>query len=182
MFRRVGSAAGVLVLGTFLAFLPVTVASAHKATAHKATKKHATGSSGGVVSENCPTSAEISALAGSAYPAPKKSSASGTVSCNYSDPTTSADLVLVFSPAIGTSASEMKTVADSQAHALSAKATSVSGFDNAAYIFTLNDASTNASGVATTELLILDGSKLVDLAAQATPAQVEAIAHYVLTH
>jgi hypothetical protein len=31
-------------------------------------------------------------------------------------------------------------------------------------------------------MMILDGSKLVDITAEATPAQVQAIAHYVLTH
>jgi len=181
----------VLALGIALALAPVTVASAshHKATTHhkakqkKAIAKQKTGgSSASTVSATCPTSAEITAAAGIAYPAPKASSGSGTVLCNYSDPTTGANLVMVFQSVSGTSASTLKSVADSQANAQKATATPVSGFGNAAYIFTLNDASTNSSGVATTNLFILDGSKLIDITAQATVAQVKAVARYVLAH
>jgi hypothetical protein len=130
----------------------------------------------------CPTSAAITAAAGTAYPAPKVSSNSGTVLCNYSDSKTGANLVLMFSPASGTSASTLKTVADMQAKSQNTTAASVSGFGAAAYIFTLADARTNASHVATTMLMILDGSQLINITAQATVAQVQAVARYVLAH
>jgi hypothetical protein len=139
-------------------------------------------SSASTVSATCPTSAEITAAAGTAYPAPKVSSFSGTVMCSYSDPATGANLVIMFSPASGTSASALKIVADSQANAQHVTAAPVSGFGTAAYTFTLADAGTNSSGVATTILIILDGSKLIDITAQATVAQVQAIARYVLAH
>lgn len=106
------------------------------------------------------------------------------MTCNYSDPTTGANLVILTSPAPGASASAsvLKSVANSQAQAQNTTATPISGFGSAAYISTLHDASSNSSGVATTLMMILDGSKLVDITAEATPAQVQAIAHYVLTH
>jgi hypothetical protein len=134
------------------------------------------------VSATCPTSAEITAAAGIAYPAPKVSSFMGTVMCSYSDPATGANLEIGFSPASGTSASTLKTVADSQANAQKRTAAPVSGFGAAAYTYTLADASTNSSGVATTVLMILDGSRLINITAEATVAQVQAIARYVVAH
>jgi hypothetical protein len=130
----------------------------------------------------CPTSAAITAAAGNAYPAPKVSGDSGTVLCNYSDSKTGANLVLMFSPASGTSASTLKMVVDMQAKAQNTTAAPVSGFGTAAYIFTLADARTNANHVATTMLMVLDGSQLINITAQATVAQVQAVARYVLAH
>jgi hypothetical protein len=131
----------------------------------------------------CPTSAAITAAAGTAYPAAKASSNSGTVLCNYSDSKTGANLVLMFSPAAsGTSASTLKMVMDMQAKAQNTTAAPVSGLGAAAYMFTLADARTNASHVATTMLMILDGSQLINITAQATFAQVQAVARYVLAH
>jgi hypothetical protein len=76
----------------------------------------------------------------------------------------------------------LKTVAKSQAHGENAAASSVSGLGDAAYIFTRDNGRTNASGVATTSLMILDGSKLIDLIGELTVPQVEAVAHYVLAY
>ena len=134
------------------------------------------------VSATCPTSADITAAAGTAYPEPRVSGFAGTVMCSYSDPATGANLVMMFSPASGTSASTLKIVADSQANAQHVTAVPVSGVGTAAYTFTLADVGTNSSGVATTILMILDGSTLINITAQATVAQVQAIARYVLAH
>jgi hypothetical protein len=71
-------------------------------------------------------------------------------------------------------------VADSQAGAQQVTAHAISGFGTAAYIFTLNNGSTNASGIATTIMLIQSGSTLIDLTAEATPAHVQALAHVIL--
>jgi len=100
------------------------------------------------------------------------------------DPTSGANLVIEFTSVseASASASALKIAADSQANAEKTTAVAVSGLGNAAYSFTLNDASTNSSGVATTSLEILDGSKLIDITAEATVAQVDAIARYVLAH
>jgi hypothetical protein len=76
----------------------------------------------------------------------------------------------------------LKTVAKSQAHGQNTAASSVSGLGDAAYISTRDNARTNASGVATTNLMILDGSTLIDLTGELTVPQVEAVAHYVLAH
>jgi hypothetical protein len=47
-------------------------------------------------------------------------------------------------------------------------------------VFTADDASTNASGVATSAIAIVDGSELIDITAELTLAEVEAVATYVL--
>jgi hypothetical protein len=93
-------------------------------------------------------------------------------------------MVIEFTSVSGASASAsaLKIAADSQANAEKTTAVAVSGLGNAAYSFTLNDAGTNSSGVATTSLEVLDGSKLIDITAEATVAQVDAIARYVLAH
>jgi hypothetical protein len=130
----------------------------------------------------CPTSAVITAAAGTAYPAPKVSSFSGSVVCNYSDPKTAVNLVIGISPASGTSASTLKMVADMQAKAQKTTAAPVSGIGSAAYIFTLADGLTNANHVATTMQMILDGSQLINITAEAPVAVVQKIALSVLSH
>lgn len=165
---RTGSGIGALALVVALALSPLTVASA---SSHKGTAK---------LSTSCPTSAEMTKAAGTAYPAPKVTHATGTVLCNYADPTTGANLELLFQSVLGTTASTLKIVADSQAKAQKTTARRVSGIGSAAYTFTLNNAKANPSGVATTNLLILDGSKLVVITAQAKVAAVKAVARYVL--
>jgi hypothetical protein len=87
----------------------------------------------------------------------------------------------VFSPGPGTTAATLKSVTDSEAQAQKVTTTPVPGLGDAAYTFTLNDAATNSSGVATTAIFILDGSELVDITAQATLAQVESVARSVLS-
>ena len=174
---------GACGLGIALALSPVTMAgaSAHKGTSHhksKPKKPVAKGSS----ASTCPTAAQMTAATGTTYPSAKSSSSSGTVSCNYDDPTTSVNFVIVLSPAAGTSASELKSVVQSEASTQKATAARLSGFGSAAYMFTLNDASTNVSGVATTSLTILDGSKLINITAEATVVQVKAVARILLAH
>lgn len=185
--RRSVPAIGILILAIALALSSMTAASAaaHKGTkTHKAAKKHTGGGSTGAASATCPTSAELTSIVGSAYPAPSVSKASGTVLCNYNDPTTGANVVIEFASVSGASAtaSALKIAADSQASAENTTTSAVSGLGNAAYITTLKDASTNSDGVATTILEMLDGSKLIDITAENTVAQVEAIARYLLAH
>jgi hypothetical protein len=104
--------------------------------------------------------------------------------CNYNNPTTGANVVMDYTSVSGAAATAgaLKIAADSQASAQKAKASAVSGLGNAAYITTLNDGSTNSDGVATTILEILDGSKFIDITAENTVAQVEALARYLLAH
>lgn len=101
---------------------------------------------------------------------------------SYADPTTGANLVILLTPAPGTSASTLESVADCQDTAQDTTAAPVSCFGDAAYIFTLADASTNSRGVATTVMMVQDCSKLIDITAEATGAQVQAVAHYVFAH
>ena len=128
----------------------------------------------------CVTSAEIATLTGTTFPAPQQSSSTGYLLCNYNDPTSGATLVIEVESAPGTSDSALQIAASAGASAFNVTATSVSGLGDAAYIFTGDDASTNASGVATTGLEVLDGSELVDVTAGLTPAAVESVASYVL--
>ena len=106
------------------------------------------------------------------------------VLCNYNNTTTYANMVIEFSSVSGASATAgaLKAAADGQASAHNTTATPVSGFGTAAYMVTENNASTNASGVATTNMEILDGSKLVDITAELTPTQAQAVARYVLAY
>lgn len=134
----------------------------------------------GAVSATCPTPAEIATLTGTTFPAPQQSSATGTLLCSYNDTTSGANLVIEFASAPGTTAGALKIAADGAASAYNVTASSVSGFGSAAYVFTANDASTNASGVATSAIEILDGSELIDITAELTLAEVEAVASYVL--
>ena len=80
----------------------------------------------------------------------------------------------------GTTASALQVAAGAAAEAFNVTPSAVSGLGDAAYIYTGDDASTNASGVATTGLEVLDGSELIDVTAELTPAEVQAVASYVL--
>ena len=79
-----------------------------------------------------------------------------------------------------TTASALKIAAGAAASAYNVTASSVSGFGSAAYAFTAADASSNPSGVATSVIEILDGSDLIDITAELTLADVEAVATHVL--
>ncbi len=153
---------------------------ASPASAPSSASPAAAPSSAGAVSETCPSAAAVTSAFGTTYPAPKSSRSGSTLTCNYSDPSTSANLVIVFSKEAGLSAAVLKTVADSQASAQKVTARPISGFGDAAYTFTLNDAGTNASGIATTIMLIQAGTTLLDLTAEATPAHVQALARVIL--
>jgi hypothetical protein len=182
-------ALSVMSAAATMAVLPASVASAstHHGSKHpkghhgsNRNKDHHASTSGSTVSETCPTAAVISAALGSTYPAPQSSTGAGMVSCSYNNPNTSANAVLGFSKATGITAAVLKSTAQSQAQAQHVAARPVAGLGDAAYIFTLTDASTNSSGVATTVLLIKSGSTLVDITAEASPAQAEALGHVLV--
>jgi hypothetical protein len=182
-------ALSVLSAAATTVILPASVASAetHHASKHpkahhasKHPKAHHASTSGSTVSQTCPTAAVVSAALGSTYPAPKSSTGAGLVSCNYSNPNTSANAVLGFSKATGITTAVLKLTAQSQARAQHVTASPVAGLGDAAYMFTLPDASANPSGVATTVLLIKSGSTLVDITAEASPAQVKALGHILV--
>ena len=131
-------------------------------------------------STTCPTSAEIATLTGTTFPAPQQASSTGSLVCSYNDTTSGANLVIEVTAAPGTTASALQIAAGAAASAYKVTASSVSGFGSAAYAFTADDASTNSSGVATSVILILDGSDLIDITAELTLAKVEAVATHVL--
>jgi hypothetical protein len=138
----------------------------------------AAAAAGGAV-PGCPTAAQVSAIMGQTFPAPKSQSTSGGVYCNFTN-ASGGNVVVGVVPFPGGTSSALGTAIASQAQAEGVKAVAVPGLGSAAYLFTLNDASTNSSGVATTTLAILTGTNDVDITAQATTAQVEAIARDML--
>jgi len=140
-----------------------------------------TNSSAGGFSATCPTSAQITPVAGIAYPEPQASTSSETVLCGYTDPTSGTNLVIEISPSSGTSASLLKAVTEDQAISQKATAAPVSGIGDAAYIYTRPDARSDPNRVATTELKILAGSKLINVTASQSVAQVEASGRYLMT-
>lgn len=173
--RRAGIGAVTLALAAGLALGPVALASA--TTKHKGHHKATTTTSG-----TCPTAAEINAATGLNLPTPQSSSSSGLVTCNYNNPTTGANVVVAVGPSHGITPAELKKVADSSAQAEGVSATALSGYGQVAYLTTLDDASTNSDGVATSIIEMVAGSHFYDITAEATPTQVEAIAHYLLAH
>jgi hypothetical protein len=137
-------------------------------------------STAAAVSTTCPTSAEIATLTGTTFPAPQQASSTGSLVCSYNDTTSGANLVIEVTAAPATTASALKIAAGAAASAYNVTASSVSGFGSAAYAFIAGDASTNSSGVATSVILILNGSDLIDITAELTLADVEAVATHVL--
>jgi hypothetical protein len=142
----------------------------------------AAGTSGGNTAlPTCPTGTAVSAAAGSPYPTPSVQTTSTLVTCNYADTTTGANLVLVISATDGVSASVLQQVVQSQATAQHATVNTVSGLGDAAYTFTLSDAATNVTHVATTILEVLKGSYYLDITAEASLAQTESVARLILS-
>jgi len=128
----------------------------------------------------CPTAAQIGAAVGGTFPAPKVNSSTGSLLCNYNNPDSGANVVIVFASFPGGSPALLQGAIQSEAQAQKVNAVAVPGLGDAAYMFTQNDASTNSSGVATTLLGVLVGSENFDITAEATPAQVETIARDLL--
>lgn len=128
----------------------------------------------------CPTGAAVSAAAGTSYPNPTAQSSAGYLTCTYEDSATGANLVIVGTSEAGVTAATVQAVVQSEAAAQHVTASSVSGLGSAAFTFTLNDAATNALHVDTTVVEFIQGSNILDITAEATPAQVEAVGQLLL--
>jgi hypothetical protein len=128
----------------------------------------------------CPTVAQIEAAVGGSFPAPKVNSSDGSLLCNYSNPDTGGNVVIIFAAFPGGTPALLQGAIQSEAQAQKVNAVAVPGLGDAAYMYTQNDAGTNSSGVATTLLGVLVGSENIDITAQAAPAQVETIARDIL--
>jgi membrane protease subunit (stomatin/prohibitin family) len=85
-------------------------------------------------------------------------------------------VVIVAAAFPGGTPAVLQQVIASQAKAQNVTSVPVSGLGEAAYAFTLHDAASNSSGVATTVLGILYGGENIDITAEATPAQIEVLA------
>ncbi len=94
----------------------------------------------------------------------------------------SVDLVLSFAPAASVTAAVLKEVVDAQAHAQGVTDSTVSGIGTSAYIFTMNDAATNSSHVATTTLGLIAPNRYVVIVGQLSVPQIEAVARLTIAH
>jgi hypothetical protein len=126
----------------------------------------------------CPTAAAISAVVGSTYPTPKSNSGAGEVICNYASGST--NLVISFAPT-PVNAASLKQVAQLEAKAQGVQITPVSGIGDAAYVYTLKDAGTNTTGVATNNILALAGSHYLAIVGEMSVAKIEAVAKLCLS-
>jgi hypothetical protein len=88
--------------------------------------------------------------------------------------------VIVGTTEAGVTASIIQQVVASQAAAQHVTSSSVSGLGDAAYTLTLNDAATNVLHVNTTIVEFIQGSNILDITAEASLTQVEAIAHLLI--
>lgn len=134
---------------------------------------------GGSVNATCPTAAQVSAALGATFPAPKVNGSGGSIVCAYTN-AAGGNVAIDFAAFPGGTASTLKIAIDSQAQAQGVSDVAVPGYGDAAYMFTMHDASTNSSGVATTLMSVLVGSENFAISAEATPTQVEAIARDIL--
>jgi hypothetical protein len=107
-------------------------------------------------------------------------SSAGFLTCTYEDSTTGANLVIVGTSEAGVTAATIQAVVQSQAAAQHVTSSSVSGLGSAAFTFTLNDAATNALHVDTTVVEFIQGSNILDITAEASLSQVEAVGHLLL--
>jgi hypothetical protein len=158
-----------------------TKAAAGAATtaAGAATSAAPTVASGGSLKAVCPSAAEISTALGQTFPAPNQTSGGGELICNYTN-SGSGNLVIAFTTLPASAVGAFQEAMTSEAQAQGVDTVAVSGIGDSAYKYTLKDASTNASGVATTVLAFLVGSEDVDLTGEATVAQIETVAHDIL--
>ena len=162
---------------------PATAASpaAASATAPAQASPSATAAAAGSgASPTCPLAAAITAAVGSPYPAPVSNSGAGLLECVYAND--SVNLVMSFAPPATVTAAVLKEVVDSQAHAQGVTDSAVSGIGNAAYIFTMNDAATNSSHVATTTLGLIAPNRYVVIVGQISVPQIEAVARLTIAH
>jgi hypothetical protein len=92
------------------------------------------------------------------------------------------NLVLSFAPPAAVTATVLKEVIDAQAHAQGVSDSAISGVGTSAYIFTLNDAATNTSHVATTTLGLVAPDRYVVIVGQLSVPQIEAVARLTIAH
>jgi hypothetical protein len=92
------------------------------------------------------------------------------------------NLVLSFAPPAGVTATVLKEVVDAQAQAQGVTDSAVGGIGTSAYIFTLNDAATNTSHVATSTLGFVAPNRYVVIVGQLSVQQIEAVARLTVTH
>jgi hypothetical protein len=144
--------------------------SANPTTSAAATTAAASGS----FKVACPSTAEITSTLAQTYPAPKQQSGGGTLTCTYSNSQNDV-LVVLFAATPNVDAGDVKIAMDAQAKGQKATAYAVSGLGDGAYEF-----SYNVTGQLETIVDMLSGSEDIDITAQASAAETEALAHDIL--
>jgi hypothetical protein len=122
----------------------------------------------------------MATLVGTTFPAPKVSKSTGSILCNYNVTSSGVNVVIEITASQGITASDLQSAFDSQAKAQKATAVAVPGLGDAAYMFTIDDASTNVDGIATTNIELLDGSEIIDLDGDVAATHMQAVAHYLV--
>ena len=122
----------------------------------------------------------MATLVGTTFPTPQASTSSGLTVCNYNDTSSGVSVVVDFTNQPTATPATVQTVMASQAAAQKATLVPVAGIGAAAYLFTLDNASANVSGVATSTIQLLAGTEVISIVAEATVARTEALARYLV--
>jgi len=157
-----------------------TEATGSSAAPTQASPSATTAAAGSGANPTCPTAAAVTAAVGSPYPTPVSHSGAGLLECVYAND--SVNLVMSFAPSASVTATVLKQVVDAQAHAQGVSDSPVSGIGTAAYIFTMNDAATNSTHVATTTIGLIAPNRYVVIVAQLSVPQIEAVARLTISH
>ncbi|HEY6789180.1 MAG TPA: hypothetical protein VI365_17895 [Trebonia sp.] len=131
-------------------------------------------------SAKCLSATAVSSAAGGTYPAPKSQFADGLLSCNYASLADNTNLNFGVTSSKGVTPSVLRTVLADQNGGSVAGIKPLPGYGTAAYILTLNDATTNSLGIATTIIIAENSSIYVTLAGEVSPAHAEAVTRLVL--
>lgn len=196
-FPAPAKAAGIALLCAALAPLATACHSSSSAASPAASSQAATSSqapaktsapaaSGGAAagltasSAKCLSAAAVASAAGGTYPAPQSEFADGELTCNYASVADNTNLNYGVVPSKGITPSVLRTVLADQNGGSTAGIKSLPGYGTAAYILTLNDASTNSLGIATTIIIAETSSIYVTLVGEVSPAHAEAVMQLVL--
>jgi hypothetical protein len=136
--------------------------------------------SSGASSLSCPTAAEANADLGISLTGPVKKSGGGLQECDYADKATSVTMVMSITKVPGLTRAALKSAYAAEAKAARVPYQADPGLGDAAFSFTQNDASTNASGKPTAVLGILSGDTQLAMTGEVSLGGMETLASEML--
>jgi hypothetical protein len=153
-------------------------------SSHPQSKSAASGSStgSGNATISCPSGSEVNSDLGLTLSGPAKKSGGGLDECDYDNQTTSVTFIIAITKVPGLTPSALKAVYASQAKAQKVPDQADPGLGDAAYSFTQDDASTNASGKPTAVLGILFGDTQIAMTGEVSLGGMETLAAAMLKH